>query len=140
MDNKLTFRIKNDVSELEAVAQTFNDFNKEQQLPAKVGNAIDLALDEILNNIILYGYEDKDQHFIDIIISLEDDHILLEIKDDSREFNPLDVPKPDTNSEMVERPIGGLGLHLIRNMMDEIHYTYQNNRNCLLMKKKLEET
>jgi anti-sigma regulatory factor (Ser/Thr protein kinase) len=139
MENKLTLRIKNDFSEIEALAQAVNDFIKKLQLPVKIGNSIDLALDEILNNIILYGYEDKNQHFIDILISLEDDYIVLEIRDDGREFNPLDIPEPDTESGMDERPIGGLGLHLIRNMMDEIQYTYENKKNCLIMKKKIKE-
>lgn len=139
MKTKLTLRIKNGLSEIGAVAESVNEFIKKLQLPVKIGNSIDLALDEILNNIILYGYEDKDQHFIDIHISLEVDHIVLEIKDDGKEFNPLNIPEPDTKSGMDERPVGGLGLHLIRNMMDEIHYTYENNKNCLILKKKIKE-
>lgn len=139
MNDKLTLRIKNDLSELEGVAQAFSDFNKKYQLPVKVSNAIDLALDEILTNIISYGYEDRENHFIDVRISLKDEKILLEVEDDGREFNPLAIPEADTASAVNERPIGGLGLHLIRNMMDEIRYTYKNNKNCLSMKKTIKD-
>ena len=140
MRNELVFKIKNNFSELAKVAGTFHDFSKKIKLPQNVSQAIDLTLDEILNNIILYGYEDQNEHFIDISISVEDDTVCLEIVDDGRKFNPLDAPQPDTKSALEARPVGGLGIHLIRNVMDEIHYTYKNNRNYLVMKKKFKET
>lgn len=137
MDNYLNLQIKNNLSELKIVAQAFDNFKNFHHLPVKVSNAIDLALDEILNNIILYGYQDQDRHIIDIHISLEKDYIILEIEDDGKEFNPLETPKPDIESPINKRPVGGLGIHLTRNLMDEINYSYENKRNSLLMKKKL---
>jgi len=88
MRNELVFKIKNNFSELAKVAGTFHDFSKKIKLPQNVSQAIDLTLDEILNNIILYGYEDQNEHFIDISISVEDDTVCLEIVDDGRKFNP----------------------------------------------------
>jgi anti-sigma regulatory factor (Ser/Thr protein kinase) len=136
----LNLQIKNDLSQLEIVTRALNDFIKKQQLPIKVAKAIELALDEILNNIIIYGFNDKDEHLINITISLQEESVVLEINDDGLEFNPLTTPKPDTTGPMEDRPVGGLGIHLTRSLMDEINYTYKNNRNHLLMKKKLKET
>ena len=139
MNHKLTFRIKNDLTELGKISQIVEEFNETHRLPLKAVNAVSLALDEILTNIISYGYEEQGDHFIDIRISLQNEQIILEIEDDARQFNPLTVPEADTESAINERPIGGLGVHLVRNMMDEIHYIYKNNKNCLLMKKKIKE-
>ena len=139
MESKLSLHIKNDLSELKKVAQSFSNFNKKHRLPLKVFNTVDLALDEILNNIISYGYDDNNAHVIDIHISVVDKGIIVEIKDDGRPFNPLSVVDADTKKTMDERPIGGLGLHLIRNMMDDVQYIYKDNKNCLTMKKQIME-
>jgi len=140
MKDRLSLRIKNDLLELGKVSQVVEEFNETHRLPLRVANAVSLALDEIITNIITYGYQDQENHFIDIRISLQDEQVLVEVEDDAREFNPLTISEADTKSTIEKRAIGGLGLHLIRNMMDEIHYTYKNHKNCLLMKKKIKET
>ena len=139
MDNKLIIRIKNDISELGRVVQLFHDFSVQNRLPIKISNAVDLVLDEIVNNIISYGYDDQNEHQIDIFVFIENGMLNLQIEDDARRFNPLGNAETDTSSSMEERKIGGLGLHFIRNMMDEISYKYINKKNCLIMKKQITE-
>lgn len=139
LDKKLSIRIKNDLSELERVVQLFHQFSRKNKLPIKISNSIDLVLDEILNNIISYGYNDQKEHEIDIQLSISDGQLILQIEDDGREFNPLDISEADRESPMEEREIGGLGIHLIRNAMDEVYYIYKNKKNYLIMKKKIEE-
>lgn len=140
MKDRLSLRIKNDLSELGKVSQAVDEFNQAHRLPLKAANAVSLALDEIITNIISYGYEDHENHFIDISISIRGEQVLVEVEDDGRKFNPLTTPEADTESTIEKRAIGGLGLHLTRNMMDDIHYTYKNQKNYLLMKKKIKET
>ncbi len=65
--------------------------------------------------------------------------MILIIEDDGREFNQLEIGEADTKSSMEDRAIGGLGIHLIRNAMDEAHYIYKNKKNCLTMKKIIKE-
>jgi anti-sigma regulatory factor (Ser/Thr protein kinase) len=139
MDDHLVIRITNNVSEIATVSQLFNDFITQHHIPKMISNAVDLALDEILNNIITYGYVDQNKHEIDIHISISDNHLQLLIEDDGREFNPLATSVADTGSTMEERKIGGLGIHLCRKTMDDIHYKYKNEKNCLTMKKNLRE-
>jgi len=139
MDNKLIIQIKNDFSELGRVVQLFHDFSKQNRLPIKIINAVDLVFDEIINNIISYGYDDQNEHKIDICIFIKDGILNLQIEDNARQFNPLETVETDTKSSIEERKIGGLGLHFLKNMMDEISYKYINKRNCLIMKKKIME-
>ncbi len=139
MERNLNITIRNDISELTRVNQLFNDFYASLQLPAKVTNSLDIAIDEILSNIIKYGYDDQRTHEIVIRMSIKDQELTLEIEDDARPFNPLTVAEADTKSSIDERRIGGLGLHLVRSMMDDVSYRYTNERNCLAMRKTIKE-
>jgi anti-sigma regulatory factor (Ser/Thr protein kinase) len=132
---KLYIRINNQISEIAHVSQSFNDFSIQNKLPGKISHALDLALDEVLNNIIKYGFDDKNKHDINIEIDVSKNHIKLKIEDDGQQFNPLEVPEADTKSSIEERPIGGLGIHLVRNLMDDVQYKYENNKNCITMRK-----
>ncbi len=140
MEDRLTLRIKNELSGLSTLTQAFSEFRKKCPIPEKVSNSVELVLDEVISNIISYAHEEQGRYFIDITISIEGEQVVIEICDDGKKFNPLEVQTPDTESELDKRPVGGLGLHIVRNVMDEVYYNYSNNRNCLLIKKKLRET
>jgi anti-sigma regulatory factor (Ser/Thr protein kinase) len=138
MDDKVIIRIKNNLSEISRISKLLLDFSQQNKVPHKINHALDLALDEILNNIINYGYEDHKEHEILIQISLAAKELVLIIEDDGHPFNPLDVPVPDTESSLNERTVGGLGLHLVKNIMDQVQYKYENNKNRIKMVKKIE--
>ena len=139
MDDKLLIRVKSEISEIAKISQIFNRFSTQHQFSKKIANAFDLALDEILNNIMTYGYDDQNIHDIDIQIHLSDNQLIVTIIDDGREFNPLNAPAAETGSSLEDRRIGGLGIHLIRKTMDNIYYKYENNKNCLTIKKNIRE-
>jgi anti-sigma regulatory factor (Ser/Thr protein kinase) len=137
MKNTVSIRIKNDLSELNRIAKSVADFNGSHNLPSKAARAVSLALDEIITNIISYGYDDRKEHEIIIQLSVKQGELILQIEDDGRRFNPLDLPKADTESPLEGRQIGGLGIHLVRSIMDDMAYSRHNEKNCLTMKKKL---
>lgn len=133
MDDKMFIRIKNNISEISRVSKEFNTFSSQYNIPKNIKNSVDLALDELLNNIINYGYDDQNEHEIFIQICFSEKRIIIEIEDDGRNFNPLDVPEADTKSPLDDRPIGGLGIHMIRNFMDDVEHRYDNNKNYIKM-------
>ena len=137
--NDLSIRMKNDLAELQRVNQALEEYSELHELPAGVSNAVSLALDEIIANIVSHGYQDHEEHYIDIRVSLAPEQLSLVVEDDGVAFNPLETDSPDTSSALEDRPAGGLGIHLVRNVMDEINYSFRNERNCLFMTKKLEE-
>ena len=137
MKNAISIRIKNDLSELSRISDIVDHFYKYHNLPLKAVHAINLALDEIITNIISYGYNDQKEHKIIIHLSLKQGELILQIEDDGRRFNPLDLPEADTESSLEDRQIGGLGIHLVRSIMDDMAYSSHNEKNCLTMKKKL---
>ena len=94
-----------------------------------------MALDEALNNIIAYGYEDGAADEIVVTLGYAPPEILLEIEDGGRAFDPLQMPPPDLTAPLQDRKVGGLGIHLIRNLMDDVSYTRTVDKNCLRMVK-----
>ena len=126
------FRITNNINEIERIIEEVEQTAKENNIHQECIYKINLVLDEILMNIISYGYTDNSEHFIDINI-LFDSEISITVTDEGKQFNPLEASIPDVNKTLVERTIGGLGLQIVRAMMDSITYKYENNKNILLL-------
>jgi phosphoserine phosphatase RsbU/P len=136
---KLEIKISNKLSELERVNQNLTEFGQRQGLAPRVVHDFNLALEEILSNVISYGYTDDKEHEIQVRMNARPGEITAEVEDDGLPFNPLEVPQPDTEKPLEERTIGGLGIHLVRKLMDGVEYLRQSDRNFLTMKKKTEE-
>jgi sigma-B regulation protein RsbU (phosphoserine phosphatase) len=139
MSDTLEIRLKNKVSELDGVNQTLREFGHRHGLASKVIHDLNLALEEILTNIISYGYTDNREHEIKVRLSAQLGEVSVEIEDDGQPFNPLEAPEPDITKPLEERKIGGLGIHLVRKLMDSLEYKRQGERNLLTIKKKTEE-
>ena len=96
---------------------------------------MDLVCDELVTNIIKYGYSDCSEHEIVVQISIPPDAVVIELEDDGRPFNPLTRPAPDLSAPVEDRSIGGLGIHLLREMMDAGEYRYVNGTNHLVLRR-----
>ena len=127
--------ICNRLDQLEVLSAFIEKFSAERDLPGNAPMEINLVLEELIVNTIFYGYDDQDEHTIDINIAFEDKILQLQIGDDGREFNPLLHPEADTTSDLSERKPGGLGIHFVRKIMDEITYTRSGNKNILKLTK-----
>ncbi|HET9129489.1 MAG TPA: SpoIIE family protein phosphatase, partial [Terriglobia bacterium] len=139
MSDTMAVELKNSLSEIERVASTADDFGRRHRLSAETQRNAKLALDEILTNIVSYAYTDADEHRIVTRFSLEQGKLTIEVEDDGRPFNPLDTPEPDITQSLQERSIGGLGIHLVRKLTDELEYRRQDRRNILIMRLKVKE-
>ena len=90
----------------------------------------------MLNNIISYGYADEEQHEISVEVDYNDDELTATIKDDGIPFNPFKGEDPDISLSVEDREIGGLGIHLVKQMMDEVSYTRATDMNIVRLVKK----
>jgi sigma-B regulation protein RsbU (phosphoserine phosphatase) len=135
--HQLSLVVKNDLSEIPRVIEQFGTFANEVKLPEAFGNAINLVFDELLANTISYGYQDDDEHLIEILLDYSSDRMVLTLSDDGSPFNPLSLTTPDTTSSLEQRQIGGLGVHLVRQLMDSVNYQRQQNKNVLTLVKKV---
>ncbi|MDX2032068.1 MAG: ATP-binding protein [Blastocatellia bacterium] len=136
MPERLELTIRNDLAEIARISERIDDFIAGHGLPAKLAFELNLALDELLTNVISYGYDDPGPHDIEVRCALADDVITLEMEDDGRAFDPFDAPPPDLTASIEDRSIGGLGVHLIRNLMTHTEYQRRDGRNVVILKKK----
>lgn len=137
MKNTVTFQLKNNVCELERLNQVVDEFGEKNRLAPDDLYTLHLSLDEVFTNIISYGYEDSREHLVTISIALKGEDLTVEVEDDGSPFNPLDAPKPDLEQPIEERTVGGLGIHLVRSMMDTLEYRRSHGKNILTMNKKI---
>ena len=125
----------NDIAEVDRLHRCVSQFCRDHGLSSEIENDLTLALEEILVNVIRYGHPEGGKHEIQIWLSLEQDCVVATVEDDGMPFNPLEAPEPDLYSPMETRPIGGLGIHLVRNITDGLEYRRNEGRNRLVMRK-----
>jgi len=100
---------------------------------------LQVALSEVLTNIVDYGYADDDaEHEIRIRLRMIGNVLEATIEDDGIPFNPLQRNAPDMSAPLSERRIGGLGIHFVKNLVSEMRYDRVGNRNCLVLRKSLD--
>ena len=129
--------LKNQIAELGRLGQFVETFAEAHDLTPKFTFGVNLVLDELVTNIISYGYTDGGEHTIRVRLACNGDELTAELEDDAIAFNPLERPEPDTTLPLEERPIGGLGIHFARKTMDQMSYRRDLDRNILVMKKRL---
>jgi serine/threonine-protein kinase RsbW len=134
-NSQMSITLKNELSEIERMSQLLAGFGECWHLPNKPLLDLNLALEEVVANVISHAYEDRQEHQIAITVRLEDMDITVEVEDDGRPFNPLEFPEPDLTRPLEEKSLGGLGIHLIRNLTDRLDYKREEAKNLLLMKK-----
>ena len=98
--------------------------------------AVNLALEELVTNTISYGFTDAGEHVIRISLHLDGPDLHIRVEDDATAFNPLEREAPDLVTPLAERPIGGLGIHFVRTLMDDVRYERVGARNVLSMRKR----
>jgi anti-sigma regulatory factor (Ser/Thr protein kinase) len=124
-----------DPGELAGVHAAFAAFADAHRLPTSVRRSMQVVLDELLNNIIAYGFAGRERGEVAIDVELRQDRLSVTLTDDGRPFNPFDMAAPDTALPLEERRIGGLGIHLVRQLTDEVSYHRRTDRNVVVLAK-----
>ena len=123
--------IQNDLKQIDTVVAGLEQFAEGKTIQPGVLQKLCIAFDELLNNIISYGYEDSASHEISVEVDYNDDELAVTIKDDGIPFNPFLGEDPDISLSVEDRDIGGLGIHLVKQMMDEVSYTRATDMNIV---------
>lgn len=130
-----TLTLKNDISELNNLREFSEVFGQENNISNDIINKFQLAFEELISNIIFYGYDDELPHEISVVFTLDGKSMAVLIVDDAKEFNPLEKEDPDISLSIDERKIGGLGIYLVKSLMDEVNYKRESGKNYLYVKK-----
>ena len=127
--------LKNQLSEVVKLEKILEEFGRNQDISQEILSSMNLALEEILTNIISYGYQDTDEHDISLRLAIQGKEFLAEVEDDGTPFNPIEAQDPEITLPIEDRPIGGLGIYLTKKMMDGIDYERREGKNRLRLKK-----
>ena len=127
--------IENRIEELRRLAALVEEFGAEENWPPDLIFQVNLVLEEVAINVINFGH-DGGLHEIEIALTSELDALTIEVIDNGRAFDPTkDATVPDVTLPIEERPVGGLGVYLVRTMMDEMRYRREEGRNHLTLVK-----
>lgn len=137
-EHLLKFTMVNEIPEIAVAINRFNDFAEENQLPEQVQQQMNMVLDELLSNTISYAFQNDEKHEIELRIEKAEGRLLITINDDGIPFNPLKAEAPDTGLSMDDREPGGLGILLVRNMVDDIEYKRRIDGNQITLVKRLD--
>lgn len=135
MEKKIT--IKNKLCEIDKITHVVLEIGESHKLTDEEIYAVRLSVEEIVANIISYAFNDETEHTIAVSFSLDDRLLSMTVVDDGRPFNPLDAQSPKIDIPFESREIGGVGIYIVRHLMDELVYNYDAGKNVLIMKKYL---
>ena len=138
MSRSGSLRIHATIAEAETALDPITDLLEEIGADRKAAYKVRLALDELLVNVVSYAYDGKDGE-VEIVYETSDEPrtISISIIDSGKPFNPLEVEEPELSDNIHERKIGGLGIFIVKNTMDEVAYRRENNQNIMTIKKKI---
>jgi len=130
--------VKNKISELIRIDDFLKTMTKEYNFSKELVFDLHLVFEEIISNIIFYAYDDDKEHEIDIEVKIAK-MLSIKIVDDGKEFNLLTLPLPENlEKPLTQRKEGGLGVHFVKTLMDKVEYKRKNDKNILILKKRLD--
>lgn len=136
---KYEFELKNELSELKNLNRHLENLGRDIGLQADSILRINICLDELFTNIVSYGFKDDLEHIVKFTLNADDEFLIINIEDDGIPFNPLEKIDPDFPANVESANIGGLGILIIRKLIDNIAYERTQGKNKLTMKKFIQE-
>jgi anti-sigma regulatory factor (Ser/Thr protein kinase) len=136
MTDELTLQIQTTFAAVQSANETASRWLAERTTAAELQYFANLAIEEIATNCIKYGYDDAKNHVIEVKLSFSgSDVLVVTVVDDGHPFNPLEAREPDLSVPVEERPIGGLGIYLLRQLCDRMEYVREGGKNRLTLRK-----
>jgi len=131
--DQLVLELRNDVAELERLFAAVADFCHAHALPAGLLFNLNLVLEEVVVNVMHYAFAPADaaSQRIHVRLALAGGRVEAEVRDAGRAFDPLSAPPPDLDLDLEARAVGGLGVHFLRTLMDEVRYVRRDGENRL---------
>jgi anti-sigma regulatory factor (Ser/Thr protein kinase) len=136
MTGQMFVTLANRLPEIARLAGLVDAFGKAHGLSSEVIFNLNLSLDEVLTNVISYAYDDDAGHDVIVRAMLDGDRVLAEVDDDGCAFNPLEIAPPDIQAGLDRKGAGGLGVYLVRSLMDTVEYRPERERNVFTMRKR----
>jgi serine/threonine-protein kinase RsbW len=139
MNMKKEIKIKNQVGELEKVNAFIEEIGEELQLDMELLMNLNLVMEEMVSNVIFYAYPEGKTADIELSAECNGRELTFVLSDKGREFDPTMKEDIDTSTDPQDRDLGGLGIYIVKNIMNEVTYQRLEGKNLLTMKKDLDD-
>jgi len=131
MTAELNLSMSNSIADLVRLIQSTEEFLEAHNLPSRVPYLVNLVLEEVLTNVVKYAFDAGSVHEIRVRVVLSEAEVEIECSDPGKEFNPLALRDPELGTSILACEPGGLGVHLVKKMVDSIDYRRENGINVL---------
>ena len=135
--NERRTSVPSEAAQLPVLAQFLQEFWSAADLPPAQSLPVEIAREEIFMNVVMHGTSADRPGHVDVCLALTDNNLTLAVEDEGPPFDPLTLAAPDTTARREERRVGGLGVYLVRQLMDAVSYARVGPRNQLRMTKHL---
>jgi serine/threonine-protein kinase RsbW len=133
---KASLELPNEAAALPCLIDFVEDFARRHHLPQIERSRVLLVLEELLTNVVKYGRgEDAVAKTIGVGLAVKDGELTIEFSDDGPPFDPLIAASPDLDRPLADRPIGGIGLNIVRSLVDHARYRREGDRNHLVLRR-----
>jgi len=129
--------VRSDAANLPTLTNFLQEFWSAAELPPALAPPFELALEEVFINVVTHGSYNGNVPWVEVSLDLAEGGVTMTVEDDGPPFDPLTLPVPDVAAPLGERRVGGLGVYLVRHMMDVVTYARVGTRNQLRMTKRL---
>ncbi|MBR0048549.1 MAG: ATP-binding protein [Prevotella sp.] len=129
--------LHNDVQQIEQLEGYIEAIAEDTGIDPSLAMSLNLALEEAVTNVILYAYPEGTDGTVDIVADSDGQQVTFTVTDNGKPFDPTAQAEADVTLGVEDRPIGGLGIFLVRNIMDSVEYSRVDGKNILRMQKKL---
>jgi serine/threonine-protein kinase RsbW len=129
--------VRGEAAQLPVLTRWLQEFWAAADLPAAAAMPFELALEEVFMNVVTHGRRPGEVAEVEVALELSPAGLTMTVEDDGPPFDPLSLPSPDVEASLTARPVGGLGVFLVRQMMDVVRYSRVGPRNRLTMSKGL---
>ena len=137
MRHRFQMSVSADPGGVREVNAAFAAFAQDVDLPEAVRRSFNVALDELLANVLSHGQAERAASSVTVEVELDEESVTVVLTDDGTPFDPFARDAPDTTLSVEERPIGGLGIHLVGKLMDKVSYQRRDDRNVVVLVKQL---
>ena len=134
---KKEISIKNDIQELERVNQFVEEIGEEMGLDMELQMNLNLVMEEMVSNVIFYAYPEGQEADIELTAESDGKELTFVLSDQGREFDPTLKEAADPNVNPIDREIGGMGIFIVKNIMNQVSYQRLEGKNLLTMKKEI---
>lgn len=135
---KKEIKLKNQVGELERVAQFIEEISEELGLSMELQMNLNLVMEEMVSNVIFYAYPEGTDAEIELMVEDDGKELTFVLSDQGRAFDPTLKEDADIDVNPIDREIGGMGILIVKNIMNQVTYQRLEGKNLLTMKKEIQ--